>query len=55
MEDIFSMMLLEQFTAFAIIFATEGFNIISVSKKNEQSFVDHVEIIVICLKSDVNQ
>ncbi|XP_057336174.1 odorant receptor 4-like [Microplitis mediator] len=30
MEDIFSMMLLEQFTAFAIIFATEGFNIISI-------------------------
>ncbi|XP_074114717.1 uncharacterized protein LOC141537572 isoform X1 [Cotesia typhae] len=30
MENIFCMMLLEQFTVFAIIFATEGFNVISV-------------------------
>ncbi|XP_044583689.1 neprilysin-2-like isoform X3 [Cotesia glomerata] len=32
MENIFCMMLLEQFTAFAIIFATEGFNVISSTK-----------------------
>nr|QNL14955.1 olfactory receptor 11 [Aulacocentrum confusum] len=30
MESIFSLMLLEQFTAFAIIFATEGFHLISI-------------------------